>query len=155
MEENGNNSGQQPQNAPIYGEGQVPQLDGKLQAEQQADSRFWDYVIGGALLVAAVVLAVYTAPVWITGLVVVIGLAFIFEGEPDANGNRQSVASQIWDSTESIAQNTANVVSWIADATKSTWFWLVLAAIAIWYVTRDSNESVAQELSRRLKSVVS
>lgn len=146
---------QTPEGGQILGEGKIMPIDGKLAAEQEADSRFWDYVIGGALLVAAVVLAVYTAPIWITGLVVVIGLAFIFEGEPDENGKRQSVATQLWDSTETIAQNTANVVSWIADATKSTWFWLVIVAIAIWYFTRgNSDETLAQELSRKIKSIV-
>lgn len=139
----------------IPGEGKIMPIDGKLSIEQEADSRFWDYVIGGALLVAAVVLAVYTAPIWITALVVVIGLAFIFEGDPDENGKRQSIAAQLWDSTETIAQNTANVVSWIADATKSTWFWLVIVAVALWYFTRDnSDETLAQELSRKIKSIV-
>lgn len=139
----------------IPGEGKIVPIDGKLSIEQEADSRFWDYVIGGALLVTAVVLAVYTAPIWITALVVVIGLAFIFEGDPDENGKRQSIAAQLWDSTETIAQNTVNVVSWIADATKSTWFWLVIVAVALWYFTRDnSDETLAQELSRKIKSIV-
>lgn len=120
------------------GVGQSITLDNQMRLEQQAESRFWDYVIGGALLITAVVLAIYTAPVWIIGVLVVIGLSFIFEGSPGLDGERRSVASQIWSSTESLSQNVANVVQKLSEVTKSPWFWmLLLAALAIWFYTDE------------------
>lgn len=120
------------------GAGQSITLDNQMRLERQAESRFWDYVIGGALLITAVVLAIYTAPVWIIGVLVVIGLSFIFEGSPGPDGGRRSVASQIWSSTESLSQNVANAVQKLSEVTKSPWFWmLLLAALAIWFYTDE------------------
>lgn len=123
--------------------------------EQEVDNRFWDYVIGAALIVAAVVLAIYAAPLLITLTVFAIGLAFIIEGEPDENGARRSIAAQIWDSTQTLTQNLTNAFDWLANAFKGPWLWLILLALGLWYLkNKDDDRSASSRLSESLKRVL-
>lgn len=125
-------------------------------SEQEVDNRFWDYVIGAALIVAAVVLAIYAAPLLITLTVFAIGLAFIIEGEPDENGARRSIAAQIWDSTQTLTQNLTNAFDWLANALKGPWLWLILLALGLWYLkNKDDDRSASLRLSESLKRVLS
>lgn len=124
-------------------------------SEQEVDNRFWDYVIGAALVVAAVVLAVYAAPLLVTLAVFAIGLAFIIEGEPDENGARRSIAAQVWDSTQTLTQNLTNAFDWLANAFKGPWLWLILLALAFWYLkNQDNDRSAAAQLSDQLKRIL-
>lgn len=123
-------------------------------SEQEVDNRFWDYVIGAALVVTAVILAIYAAPILITVAVFAIGVAFIIEGEPDENGARRSIAAQIWDSTQTLTQNMTNAFDWLANAFKGPWLWLILLALALWYFkNKDDDRSVSIQLSDKLKEV--
>lgn len=125
-------------------------------AEREADNRFWDYVIGAALIVVAVVLAVYAAPLIITLTVFAIGLAFIIEGEPDENGARRSIAAQVWDSTQTLTQNLTNAFDWLANAFKGPWLWLILLALGLWYLkNKDGDRSASVQLSDKLKEILS
>lgn len=148
------------QTSPIDGgtslEGGLPGDTVLSVSEQEADNRFWDYVIGAALVVAAVVLAIYAAPLLITLTVFAIGLAFIIEGEPDENGARRSIAAQVWNSTQTLTQNLTNAFDWLANALKGPWLWLILLALGLWYLkNKDNDQSVSVQLSESLQRMLS
>lgn len=116
----------------------IRQLNGQVVTE---DGRFWDYLIGGALIITAVALAIYTAPVWIVATIALIGISFIMEGKPLEDGTQQSLASQLWDSSQTLAQNASNFISWLADSSIITWLVIIAIIGAIWYFTKSDQGS--------------
>lgn len=139
-----NDPGQQPQGAPkqVHGEGKITSFDGKLNAIDDDgglfDGRFWDYVIGGACIIGAVVLAIYAAPVVLVAAVAIIGVGLILPGAPDlVTREEQSLWASIWDSTASLSENVSAAYAKLAEFVKTPIFWLLLVAFFFWYYTRN------------------